>query len=126
VAKRLVRWALVKDYGFELECSSPMYKSHEIKADKVTLQFDHIAGGLRVYDFKTVTGFTIAGADQKFVPAQAKIMGDKIQVCSDQVKVPVAVRYAWAGNPECNIYSKIDLPLTPFRTDNWKLGSQID
>ena len=65
-------------------------------------------------------GFAIAGADKKFVWAQAKIVGpDKIEVWADGVSEPAAARYGWADNPVINVYSKDGLPLTPFRTDDW-------
>ena len=70
--------------------------------------------------FPSIRGFAIAGADHKFVNAQAKFAGTAaIEVWSDQVSDPVAVRYAWADNPVCNVYSNEGLPLTPFRTDEW-------
>jgi len=126
VAKRLVRWALVKDYGFDLEYRSPEYKSHVVKDNKIVVSFDYVAGGLETFDIKEVLGFTIAAEDQKFVEAQAKIVDNTIEIWSDSISNPVSVRYAWAGNPVCNVYSKSGLPMTPFRTDNWKLSSQQD
>jgi sialate O-acetylesterase len=64
--------------------------------------------------------FLIAGADRKFVPAEASIDGDSVLVWSDKVTAPAAVRYAWLCNPEgCNLYSKEGLPASPFRTDDW-------
>ena len=62
-------------------------------------------------------GFSIAGADKKFVWARAKIDGKDVIVSSDQVAKPVAVRYGWANNPVCNLYNKAGLPASPFRTD---------
>jgi sialate O-acetylesterase len=68
-----------------------------------------------------VRGFTIAGDDKKFYNAKAKIVGkDTIEVSCGEVSHPVAVRYAWADNPVCNVYSNEGLPLTPFRTDEWE------
>ncbi len=64
-----------------------------------------------------LTGFAIAGADKKFVWAEAAIDGDKIYVWSDTVPNPVVVRYGWANNPTCNLYNKAGLPASPFRTD---------
>ncbi len=65
-------------------------------------------------------GFTIAGADRRFVPAQARIEGDEVIVWSDRVGTPVAVRYAWADNPAtADLYGRIGLPTAPFRTDRW-------
>ena len=120
VAARLARWALAKDYGLKLPCHSPMYKSMEKQGNKVVLHFDHVGGGLKAADIPELHGFAIAGNDHKFVNAKAKIAGPAaIEVWSDQVSDPSAVRYAWADNPVCNVYSNEGLPLTPFRTDDW-------
>jgi len=120
VAKRLARWALAKDYGYDIAYRSPEYQSMEQQDDKIELTFDHVGKGLDTFDVRTPIGFTIAGEDQKFVNAKAKIIGkDKIVVWSDAVSNPVAVRYAWADNPICNVQSADGLKLTPFRTDDW-------
>lgn len=122
VAARLVRWALAKDYGINIEPQSPTYTSLSIAKNKAVLKFDHIGGGLRTVDVNDVHGFAICGDDHKWVWATAKIAGnDTIEVWSDTVSAPVAVRYAWAENPVCNVYSKIGLPLTPFRTDAFRM-----
>jgi sialate O-acetylesterase len=122
VAKRLARWALANDYGMAIPYRSPEYKAMEKSGNKVVLKFDYVGkGGLYTFDVNEPHGFTIAGSDQKFVAAQAKVTGpDTIEVWSDQVSDPASVRYAWADNPVCNVYSKDGLPLTPFRTDDWK------
>jgi sialate O-acetylesterase len=120
VATRLARWALAKNYGKSVACQSPMYKAMEKSGNKITLGFDHVGGGLRTFDVPEPRGFAIAGIDHKFVWAKARITApSKIEVWSDQVSEPVAVRYAWANNPVCNLYSSAGLPLTPFRTDDW-------
>jgi len=125
VAARLVRWALARDYGMDLECQSPTYKEMKIAGNKATLSFDHVGGGLRTVDVKDVKGFAICGEDRKWTWAQAKITGsDKIEVWSDAVSTPVAVRYAWADNPVCNVLSKVGLPMTPFRTDDFPMITQ--
>jgi len=120
VAKRLARWALANDYGVNVPYRSPEYASMEKKDGKIVLKFNHTGGGFRLFDVNEPRGFAIAGDDQKFVNAQAKVVGETVEVWSDQVKDPVAVRYAWADNPVCNVYSVNGLPLTPFRTDDWK------
>jgi sialate O-acetylesterase len=120
VGKRLARWALAKDYGLEIPSQSPTYKSMEKQGNKIVLTFDHVDGGFRPFDVNDPRGFSIAGSDRKFVKAQAKVAGhDEIEVWSDKVSEPVAVRYAWADNPVCNLYSAAGLPTTPFRTDAW-------
>ncbi len=120
VAMRLARWALAKDYGINIAHQSPTYKSMEKKGDKIVLTFDHVGPGLYAFDTPEPKGFAIAGADKKFVWAKAKIVGkDKVEVSADGVSDPVAVRYAWADNPVCNLYSRDGLPVDPFRTDDW-------
>ena len=122
VAKRLARWALAKNYGYEqLIHRSPIYKSHEIQNNKIIITFDHVGNGLDTHDVRQVLGFTIAGEDKQFHHAQATIQGrDKVIVWNTDVPSPVAVRYAWANNPICNLQNKSHLPATPFRTDKWK------
>jgi sialate O-acetylesterase len=66
-----------------------------------------------------LTGFTIAGSDRRFVPAEARIDGNSVVVSSPEVKDPVAVRYAWAGDPVSNLINKEGLPASPFRSDDW-------
>jgi len=117
---RLARWALANDYGVEVPSQSPTYKSMEKQGNKIVLTFDHVDGGFRPFDVNEPRGFSIAGSDRKFVQAQAKVAGpDKIEVWSEKVSEPVAVRCAWADNPVCNLYSGVGLPTTPFRTDDW-------
>ncbi len=120
VARRLARWALVKEYGYNLVYRSPIYKSCTIEGKRMVVSFDHVGGGLDTFDVRQPVGFAIAGPDKKFVWAQAKITGkDTIEVWSDQIDEPVSVRYAWADNPVCNVQNREHLPLTPFRTDTW-------
>ena len=124
VAKRLARWALAETYKRPgIVCRSPRYKAMEKQGSKIVLSFDNVganAAGWRPFDVRDPVGFTIAAADQKFVTASARILPDgRIEVWSDAVTDPVAVRYAWADNPVCNMYSTAGLPLTPFRTDDF-------
>jgi sialate O-acetylesterase len=120
VGRRLARWALARDYGQKIECQSPRYASMEKQGDKIVLKFKDVGGGLRAVDNAALQGFAIAGEDRKWHWAEAKIVKpDQIEVSSKEVMEPVAVRYAWADNPVCNVYSTSLLPLTPFRTDDW-------
>ena len=120
VGLRLSRWALANEYGLPIAHRSPEFRSLEIQGNKAVLTFDHAQSGWRPFDVPEPIGFTVAGEDRKFVRATAKILPDgRIEVTSEAVATPVAVRYAWADNPVCNLYSNDDLPLTPFRTDQW-------
>jgi sialate O-acetylesterase len=123
VGLRLARIALARDYGKDVICEGPRYKSLEVKDGKAIVTFDigeQPLGKLRPFDVAEPTGFVIAGADRKFVPAQAKLLWpDRVEVSSEQVAQPVAVRYAWADNPVCNLKNDAGLPAVPFRTDDW-------
>jgi sialate O-acetylesterase len=120
VAKRLARWALARDYGIKVPYRSPTYKALEKHGNKIVVTFDHVGAGLKPFDVAQPRGFAIAASDRKFVWADAKVVGpDQVEVWSDQVSDPVAVRYAWADNPVCNLFSREGLPVTPFRTDDW-------
>jgi len=119
VGKRLALWALAETYGQDVVYSGPLYESMEIEDGKVVLHFDHVGGGLLAQGGAPLKGFAIAGADKKFVWANAEIKGDTVVVSSEDVAAPVAVRYAWADNPVCNLYNQAGLPASPFRTDIW-------
>jgi len=125
VGRRLALWALAKTYGKNVVYSGPIYKSMNVEGNKVRLDFEHLGGGLVAGGSESLKGFSIAGADQKFVWADAKIDGNTVVVSSDKVTEPVAVRYGWADNPVCNLYNKEGLPASPFRTDDWP-GITID
>ncbi|MDH3650962.1 MAG: sialate O-acetylesterase, partial [Saprospiraceae bacterium] len=120
VANRLVRWALAKDYGHDILFQSPTYQSMEVQGNKVILTFEHVGSGLYAFDTESPMGFTVAGSDEKFLWAKAKIINaNQVEVWNDRIRNPAAVRYAWTNNPICNMYNRDGLPMTPFRTDNW-------
>lgn len=107
-------------YGGKAEFLGPMYASHEIAGGKVTLMFTHTGKGLAFKNGDKLQGFAIAGADKKFVWADAEIAGDKVILSSKDVPQPAAVRYAWSAQfPWANLFNKDGLPATPFRTDEW-------
>ena len=94
----------------------------EINGDKAVVFFDHTGSGLITKNkYGYIRGFQIAGSDRKFYWAQAVIVDDRVVVSGTKVKVPVAVRYAWADNPgELDLYNQEGLPALPFRTDKWR------
>jgi sialate O-acetylesterase len=126
VGRRLALIALNKTYGkTNLAYSGPTFRSIEIKGPKAIIGFDHIGGGLTTTSkYGYVEGFSIAGKDKKFVWAKAYIDGNNVIVYSDKVSEPVAVRFAWANNPDVNLYNKEGLPAAPFQTDDWKWSTQ--
>lgn len=118
VGRRLALVALAKTYGKNVVCSGPMYRSMAVTGNKVTLSFTGTGSGLISKDGKPLNWFTIAGADGKFVPANAVIAGDKVVVSSPAVSAPTAVRFAWDQLAGPNLFNKEGLPAGPFRTDN--------
>lgn len=117
VGKRLALSALAKTYGYNLEYSGPVYQAMKVEGNAIRLTLDHAKGLMAKGD--KPTGFAIAGQDQKWVWADARIDGQSIVVSSPQVTSPVAVRYAWSNNPDANLYNAAGLPAVPFRSDNW-------
>ncbi|WP_431128692.1 sialate O-acetylesterase [Flagellimonas flava] len=121
VGRRLALWALAKTYGMkDLTYSGPVYKSMEIKRNKIMLDFDHADSGLKM-DGKTLKEFYIAGEDQVFHEAKARIKGNRVEVSSSKVKEPVAVRFAFYDKALPNLFNQEGLPATAFRTDDWEI-----
>jgi sialate O-acetylesterase len=145
VGDRLARIALAQTYGQAIPYSGPVYDSMTVEGDKVRIKFQHTDGGLVAKplpandpsvapDLKPVPlvrnspdseleGFAICGADHQWKWATARIDGTTVLVSSPEVPAPVAVRYAWAANPICNLYNGAGLPACPFRTDDFPLLS---
>lgn len=131
VGKRLALWALAQDYGKSVVRSGPLYRGQAIEGSTIRISFDHIGGGLMVGDKRglappvevaggKLTWFAIAGEDKAWRKAEARIDGDSVVVSAPGLTKPVAVRYAYAMNPQgCNLYNRDGLPASPFRTDSW-------
>jgi sialate O-acetylesterase len=118
VGYRLALAAMNVAYGHK-DGLCPLYASHKVEGYKVTVSFTNTEGGLKAKG--KVLGFAVAGEDKVFVPAEAKIVGETVVVSSPKVVSPVAVRYGWADVTDANLCGKTGLPVSPFRTDNWKL-----
>lgn len=146
VGERLARIALGRNYGKGIIYAGPRYRSMSVEGDKIRLAFSDVNGGLRaktmpgtyVVSSRTaqtkplvlpvpdceLQGFAICGVDKQWKWAHARIEKDSVVVWSPEIPQPVAVRYAWANNPTCNLYNAADLPAGPFRTDDFPLRSQ--
>ncbi|MBP7556988.1 MAG: sialate O-acetylesterase [Chitinophagaceae bacterium] len=113
-------------YDRQLVYSGPTYDHMEIRGNEIILHFKNTGSGLQARDrYAYLRGFTIAGADQRFVWAPARIEGNTVIVSAEAVKQPVAVRYAWANNPDdANLYNREGLPASSFRTDNWPVSTE--
>jgi sialate O-acetylesterase len=118
VGERLALAARGLAYAEKLVYSGPIYQSVKFDAGQAIVSFAHVGGGLVARGDKA-TGFLLCGADRKFHRAEARIEGDKVVVTSARVPRPVAVRYAWERNPECNLSNREGLPASPFRSDDF-------
>ena len=119
VGRRLAHSVLAQTYGQTIPGSGPTLRDWKVDGPLVRLRFDHAAGGLVTHDGGAVRGFAVAGADRNFFWAWARIEGDTVVLRHPRVPNPVAVRYAWADNPACNLANGAGLPASPFRTDDW-------
>jgi len=122
VAQRLALWALGTTYHKDLVYSGPLYDSQKIEGNRIRIRFKHTGSGLAAHG-EALRGFAIAGADKVYHWADATIEGDSVVVSSPAVPAPLAVRYAWADDPDCNLYNREGLPASPFRTDDWPLST---
>lgn len=120
VGRRLALAARANVYDEAVPASGPVFSASKIAGDKIAITFKQSGGGLIAKGGGALKGFAIAGADRNFVWADAKIEGAKVIMHSDRVPKPVAVRYAWADSPDCNLFNKAGLPAAPFRTDDWQ------
>jgi sialate O-acetylesterase len=122
VGKRLAALALKRSYNQAGVDSGPMFSSMKVEGNRIRIQFSETGSGLVAKDkYGYVRGFEIAGHNQKFHYAQAFIEGNEVIVLAESVSAPVAVRYAWADNPEdANLFNREGFPASPFRTDTWK------
>lgn len=115
VGLRLALAARVVAYGEKIEDSGPTLRKSVREGAGLRVWFDHTTGGL-IAKGGVVKGFEIAGADRKFAAAEARVEGESILVASPAVASPVYVRYAYADNPECNLFNGEGLPASPFRS----------
>lgn len=118
VGRRLSRGALALAYGKEVLYSGPVYESMKVEGKEIRVTFAHTDDGLHALD-GALKGFEVAGEDQIFVWADARIEGNDVVVSSEVVNAPIAARYAWARNPDCNLIDGAGFPASPFRTDAW-------
>lgn len=119
VGRRLARWALNRDYGFaDLVCRSPEFSSFSQEGDRIVVKFDYTGSSLRAFDTKEVKGFAVKTEEGDWQLVGGRVTAKDTVEITLPTDVPVtALRYAWADNPVCNLFSKEGLPATPFRTD---------
>jgi sialate O-acetylesterase len=115
VGRRLSLAARALVYGEAIEHSGPRFRQAAPEGDALRLWFDHVGGGLVARGGK-LKGFEVAGADGQFAPAAARIDGATVVAASGAVPSPVRVRYAWADNPDGNLFNSEGLPASPFRS----------
>ena len=140
VGERLAWLALARDYGIEgVPAEAPTYKSMEVKDGKAVISFNNLCepndqSDPRSFSWlddqgqvvRSVKGFEIAGTDKKFHPAKARLLwsDNQVEVWSEDVKDPVAVRYCFNNYSETNLKTTLGQPVVPFRTDDWEIPAE--
>ena len=119
IGKRLSLLARRIAYAEDIVCEGPVYKKLDIKGNVAYVSFDNSGSGLRTTGTGRLAGFSIAGADRQFYPAEARIEGGRVAVSHPHVRQPVAVRYGFDGWADYSLYNQEGLPAAPFRTDTW-------
>ncbi len=119
VGSRLAQWALATVYEKPIPASGPLFASAEFAGGSALVSFRPSSAALQILNGNTVKGFAIAGKDRVFRFAKAEIHDDKIRVWHPEISAPVAIRYAWGDNPDCNLGNTAKLPATPFRSETW-------
>ena len=120
IAQRMAAFALRDVYGQGgVDVIAPTYASHRVNGSNIFVKFNNTGAGLCPGSGKPIAGFEIAGADKVFHAAEARLEGGEVKVWSNEVKEPVAVRYAFRNYIPCNFMNIMGQPVVPFRTDNW-------
>jgi len=121
VGTRLAAWARATVHQHLVPWSGPRFSAMTVAGNEAHVTFT--TAGLRTRDGKPPRGFALAGRDRKFVWAETKVVGTTVTLKHPQISTPVAVRYAWADNPDINLVDDADAPALPFRTDDWPLST---
>ena len=116
VGYRLAGLALSNDYGKSMVASGPLYKNFEVSGNTLNVTFDFIGSGLTSYD-KKLSAFEIAGADKKYVAAEAYIKNNKVYIYSSKIQNPKYARYAWKDTSVASLFNKEGLPASTFTTE---------
>ncbi len=123
VGRRLALLALAKTYGRNVPHASPLMRRAQFVGGEAQVFFDNVGEGLTTSNNGPVRGFAVAGDDHVFHWADARISGSMVLASNKDVPHPIAVRYAWANNPEANLINRAGLPASPFRSDDWETGA---
>lgn len=120
VGRRLALLALARHYDKKVMDSGPVLLAASFEPGKVILTFDQTGKGLIAADGKPLRGFALAKKNRQWSWAKARIVGkNRVEVSEPAITQPVALRYGWATNPDCNLANSDRLPAAPFRTDSW-------
>jgi sialate O-acetylesterase len=122
VGDRLAYQALYNDYGVKgFNPKAPLARKFEFKdgVAYVTIEVDDL--GLSPINMQ-LEGFELAGADKVFYPAKASVTKNRkiIKVECPEVTDPVAVRYGMKNWSEATLFNCFGIPVSPFRSDDWK------
>ena len=121
VGYRLANYAMAETYGHAVDAyRNPTYKSMRIQKNKIEIEVDFLLTFL-TQKGDNLKGFLIAGEDKIWLPAEGIIKNNKIIVWNKNIAAPIAVRYCFDNATLGNVISAENLPLIPFRTDDWPI-----
>ncbi len=115
IGERLANIALARDYGKEVKFQGPVYKSMKVDGRTIKIQFDNAEDGLSAKNGR-LSEFEVAGNDDKYHKAEARIVNNEVWVSSPKVTTPVSVRYCWRNGASASLFSKAGLPANQFRS----------
>ena len=117
VGNRLAYMALNRTYGFKsIACDSPEFDHMQVKDGEIEVFFRYADDGLSPW--QDIEGFEIAGDDDQYKPAKARLneSNKSIVVSSPEVPQPKNVRYCYRAFQIGNLKNHRGLPAVPFRT----------
>jgi sialate O-acetylesterase len=103
----------------DVQAYGPIYKSHKVAGNKVTVRFTQTAAGLTTRHGNGLQGFALSDGKGKWHWAEAKISGrDSVVLSSKAVKQPKHIRFAYSQRRTwANLFNNSGLPALAFTTE---------
>lgn len=115
VGERLARLALVRTYGVRgMIDSSPFMRSVRRDGNRVVVTFSSVGKGLKTRDGRAPDSWQLAGADGRYVAAQATLSAEQVALAAEGIGEPASVRLGWTADSNCNLVNSAGLPAMPF------------
>lgn len=120
IGLRLARLALDETYQQAITGTSARFANVNFADGKAVATF-HAQDRKIVIKGNPQNSIAIAGEDRVFYYTDFSLEDNILTASHPQVAKPTALRYAWGSFPNNCLYTEDDLPVAPFRTDNFPL-----